>query len=244
MLPEMAGFSHWHLYRDFFHHRMERGGPLYNSLILTLWKDVLLLAERLGKLIDARGIGLLCTVDVHSTPGNVALALALVLISEHMRVPVIAINRDFYWEGGAAARREFFTNSHLGEVFSIMQVMYPWAARTWISANTSREQSEHLVRRLGHSPANVTELGNAATATLESLTRKFEACLRQLHRQLRANDLQTATDAMSLFQRRVRRHDSEVAAVVNTDNREYLPGHGRMGFMLILKSLIDPRDHP
>ena len=27
---------------------------------------------------------------------------------------------------------------------------------------------------------------------------------------------------------------------MNTDNREYLPGHGRMGFMLMLKSLIDP----
>ncbi len=48
VLPEIDGFSDWHLYRDFFHRRMERGSPLYNSLILALWDDVLVLAERLA----------------------------------------------------------------------------------------------------------------------------------------------------------------------------------------------------
>ena len=156
---------------------MERGSPLYNSLILGLWDDVLVLAERLGRLIERCDIRLLYVINVNSNPGNVALALAMVLISEHMRIPVIANNHDFYWEGGAARQKEgsgssagprdhFFTNSHLGEVFSIIQMIYPWVARTWISANISRNQSAQLVRRFGHNPANVAELGTAVNTAL------------------------------------------------------------------------------
>ena len=233
VLPEMDGFSRWHLYGDFFHHRMERGSPLYNSLILALWDDVLALAERLGGLIEVCDIRLLYVVDVNSIPGNVALALALVLISEHMRIPVIANNHNFYWEGGSA-RDHFFTNSHLGEVFSIIQMIYPWVARNWISANISPKQSAQLVRRFGHNPANV--------ATAANIDRDLESCLRQLHRQLRVNDrdLKVASEVLSQFERRVRHHRGELGTVMNTDSREYLPGHGRMGFMLMLKSLIDP----
>ncbi len=174
-LPEISGFADWHLYRDFFHRRMERGSPLYNSLILALWDDVLALAERLGRLIERCDIRLLYVINVNSNPGNVALALAMVLISEHMRIPVIANNHDFYWEGGAARRKEgspagprdhFFTNSHLGEVFSITPMIYPWVARTWIAANINRNQSAQLVRRFGHNPANVAELGTAVDTAL------------------------------------------------------------------------------
>jgi hypothetical protein len=77
---------------------------------------------------------------------------------------------------------------------------------------------------------------------MESLARDFENCFRQLHRQLQANDrdLETASEVLSQFERRMRRHHGELGTVLNTDNREYLPGHGRMGFMLMLKSLIDP----
>jgi hypothetical protein len=175
VVPEIDGFSGWHLYRDFFHRRMERGSPLYNSLILALWDDVLVVAECLGRLIERSDIHLLYVINVNSNPGNVALALALVLISEHMRIPVIANNHDFYWEGGAARQREespagprdhFFTNSHLGEVFSIIEMIFPWVARTWISANISRRQSAQLVRRFGHNPANVAELGSAVDTAL------------------------------------------------------------------------------
>ena len=181
VLPGLDGFADWHLYRDFFHRRLERGSPLYNSLILALWDDVLVLAERLGRLIERCDIRLLYVINVSSNPGNVALALALALISEHMRIPVIANNHDFYWEGGAARQKEerqagprdhFFTNAHLGEVFSIIEMIYPWVARTWISANISRTQSTQLIGRFGHNPANVAELGTAVdTALYGSLNR-------------------------------------------------------------------------
>jgi len=193
-LPELDGFSEWRLYGDFFHRRMERGSPLYNALILALWDDVLAIAERVGRLIERCDIRLLYLINVNSNPGNVALALALVLISEHMRVPVIANNHDFYWDrGGSRAAREregspagprdhFFTNSHLGEVFSVIQMIYPWVARTWISANLNRTESSQLVRQFGHNPANVVELGTSVdTARFAPIShpRRVEV-LRQL----------------------------------------------------------------
>jgi glycosyltransferase involved in cell wall biosynthesis len=96
-----------------------------------------------------------------------------VLVSELLRIPVIANNHDYYWEGGrsrperisegtkSGPRDHFFTNAHLGEVFSVVQMIYPWTARTWVSANISHHQSERLVRGFGHNPANVAELGTA-----------------------------------------------------------------------------------
>ncbi len=207
-VPGLNGFSDWPLYADFFHRRLERGSPLYNSLIVALWDDVLDLSERLGTLIESRDIRLLYVINTNSNPGNVALALALVLLSEHMRIPVIANNHDFYWEGGAPGwedkahrgpRDHFFTNAHLGEVFSVIQMIYPWIARTWISANISRRQSTQLVRRFGHNPANVTELGTAVDESLYAplpRPRRVEV-LGQLSQLLKGNRKELGARAVS-----------------------------------------------
>ena len=34
--------------------------------------------------------------------------------------------------------------------------------------------------------------------------------------------------------------NNDLKEILNTENREYLPGYGRMRFMILLKSLIDP----
>jgi hypothetical protein len=117
------------------------------------------------------------------------------------------------------------------------------AFRNRITPALIKSVKEHLLQPLRFRAANahnrqVVEHRYA----MDSLARDFESCLRQLHRQLRLNDhdLETASEALSRFERRVRRHRGELGTVMNTDSREYLPGHGRMGFMLMLKSLIDP----
>jgi len=100
-----------------------------------------------------------------------------VLISEFLRIPVINNNHDFYWEGGMCIsdrekagnrpgpRDFFFTNSHLGEVFSIVEMLYPWQSRSWLNVNINTGQSEHLVRLNGHNPANVMDIGTAVDTT-------------------------------------------------------------------------------
>ena len=177
VIPDLAGFNQWELYRDFYFTRLERGGPVYNELIRKLWKQTLDIVDELGHYIEEQGINLLYIINVCSNPGNVAYALALVLLSEFLKIPAINNNHDFYWENGmcsldreragskAGPRDFFFTNCHLGEVFSLMDILYPWQSRAWIHVNINRGQTEHLIRLNGHNPANVMEIGTAVDTT-------------------------------------------------------------------------------
>jgi exopolysaccharide biosynthesis protein/glycosyltransferase involved in cell wall biosynthesis len=179
-VSEMACFNDWPLYNSFFLTKLERGSEAYNNLILDFWKEVLIITEKLGRYIEQNNIKLLYLVNVCSNPGNVSLALATVLVSEIMGIPVINNNHDFYWEGGnrpidietqglkKGPRDFFFTNSHLGEVFSLIEVLFPWESRSWMNTNINRNQSSYLINENGHNPANVTEIGTAVD-TLEYL---------------------------------------------------------------------------
>lgn len=178
VIPEMAGFDDWPLYRDFYFTRLERGSETYNSLIRELWKETLAIVEHLGRYVEEQRINMLYLINVCSNPGNVSLALASVLVSEFMKIPVINNNHDFYWEGGMCANERekegakpgprdfFFNNCHLGEVFSVIEMLFPWQSRSWINVNINRDQSRHLIRENGHNPANVMEIGTAVDTTL------------------------------------------------------------------------------
>jgi len=172
-MKEMRGFDDWDLYRDFYFTKLERGSPEYNALILRLWKQVNKICKKLGQYIEDNEISLLYIINVCSNPGNVAYSLALVLISEYLGIPVINNNHDFYWEGGnrpidvklkrasKGPRDFFFTNSDIGEFFSIIDMIFPWESRSWINVNINKGQTDHLIRINGHNPANVCEISTA-----------------------------------------------------------------------------------
>jgi len=169
----MHAFDEWPSYRDFFSRKLERGGPRYNELIGTLWSEALCTCERLGAIVEENDIRLLYLVNTNSNPGNVGVALATVLVTEYLGIPVINNCHDFYWESGASAversvegtprgpRDHFFTNSHLGEVFSVIEMLYPWESRSWVSACINATQVDALRERFGHNPARVAEIGTA-----------------------------------------------------------------------------------
>jgi len=173
VIEDLCGFDRCPLYRSFFHRRLERGSPRYNRLIAEFWEATLRIVECLGHLFEANQIELIFAVNTNSNPGNPALSLALVLLSEHLGLPVISNNHDFYWEGGHSEverdahglpkgpRDHFFTNAHLGEVFSVIQMICPWEGRTWISLNISKLQCDELISTFGHNPINVVEVGTA-----------------------------------------------------------------------------------
>ena len=181
VLRGLDGFDSWPLYESFFHRRLDRGGRLYNELIGLFWTDVLTITEKLGRYIEDNQIRLLFLANTNSNPGNVALALANVLLSESLGIPVISNNHDFFWEGGMSQaercaesaqpgpRDHFFANAHLGEVFSIIQMLYPWESRSWISVNINDAQSRQLVSKFGHNPANVTQISTAVEAEADGV---------------------------------------------------------------------------
>ncbi|HYW94082.1 MAG TPA: glycosyltransferase, partial [Bacteroidales bacterium] len=172
-IPEIQSFDKWKLYEDFFFTHLDRGSSAYNRLIIDFWDETLSLVEKIGAYISHHSISLLYIVNGCSNPGNVSLCLACVLLSEYLGIPVINNNHDFYWEGGNSdVNREvfglkpgprdfFFTNSHLGEIFSLVEMLYPWESRSWINVNINDSQSDYLVTHKGHNPANITEIGTA-----------------------------------------------------------------------------------
>ncbi len=172
-LEEIQGFDDWTLYNNFYFNKLERGSEKYNQLIIDFWNQALLITEKLGNYIERNNIKLLYLVNICSNPGNVSLALATVFVSEYLGIPVINNNHDFYWEGGnrkndieqkmlkRGPRDFFFTNSHIGEFFSLIEILYPWESRSWINVNINMGQTNHLIEKSGHNPANVLEIGTA-----------------------------------------------------------------------------------
>jgi len=171
--PEMKSFNGWNLYNDFFNTRLERGSETYNRLITSFWNETLKTAEILANSIEKNNINLLFLINVCSNPGNVSLALACVLVSEYLGIPVINNCHDFYWEGGNSPadikykklakgpRDFFFTNAHLGEVFSIIELLFPWDSRSWFTLVINRIQKNQVIEDKGHNPANVDLMGTA-----------------------------------------------------------------------------------
>ncbi len=184
VIKEMDGFDNWPLYDDFFKIKMERGSTEYNDLILKFWDEVLVLVEKLGRYIEENNISLLYPINVCSNPGNVSLALATVLISEYLGIPVMSNNHDFYWEGGnrevvikkkglkKGPRDFFFHNAHVGEFFSVIDMVYPWESRSWLSVNINKLQHTHLVNIKGHNPANSALIGTAVDAKPHQISKR------------------------------------------------------------------------
>ncbi|MBL4656234.1 MAG: glycosyltransferase, partial [Bacteroidia bacterium] len=172
-LKEIDGFDNWDLYKDFFFTKLQRGSDTYNELITKFWKQTLDITEKLGSYIERNNIKLLYLVNINSNPGNVCLALSTVLVSEYLGIPVINNCHDYYWEGGnrkidiktkglkPGPRDFFFRNSHLGEFFSQIEVLYPWQSRTWMTVNINKNQTDHVISKFGQNPANVCEIGTA-----------------------------------------------------------------------------------
>jgi len=166
----MDGFEQFPFYQDFFGRKMERGSKLYNELIRNLWQAVLALCEKLARVIEENDIQLLYLININSNPGNPALALANVLVANYLHLPVINNCHDFYWESGHShverkvqglphgSRDHFFTNAHIGEVFSLIEMTYPWAAKNWLTVCINAEQVNASIERFGSNPANVCEI--------------------------------------------------------------------------------------
>lgn len=176
-LPVIQAFDDWNLYKDFFFTKLQRGSREYNDLIRDFWKQTIEIVEKLGTYILNNNIQLLYLINVCSNPGNVSLSLAVVILSELLKIPVINNNHDFYWEGGNrridkirnilpdGPRDFFFTNSDIGEIFSVIEVLFPWESRIWINVNINKQQTDHLTKVNGINPANVTEIGTAVDTT-------------------------------------------------------------------------------
>ena len=160
-LPGANGWDKWadgKWFSQLYHAHLPAGSDASRNLAQEIWRQALLLGEQLVSYIEEHDIGVLFVVNTNSNPGNLALALALVLASEATGSAVISNNHDFYWEGGAPAReresdgepgpRDHFFRNHINEeLFRLIERIYPWDGQLWVQLNINSMQSSRLIQR-------------------------------------------------------------------------------------------------
>jgi hypothetical protein len=174
-LQNSNGWAKWEGGRWFsrlFYKDMVAGSQTSSEMAAEIWRQALNFTRTLCDYITQNRIGLLIPVNVNSNPGNLALALAVVLTTEITGVSVLNSNHDFYWDGGKprferapgelpGLRDHFFQNCENGPFFTLFERILPWNGSSWLQVNINRRQSENLVARWGFSKQRVREVSTA-----------------------------------------------------------------------------------
>ncbi len=193
LLPGANGWAKWDGGRWFaglFEEDMPEGSERSSELAVEIWSQATDLARRLADHVLEHRIGLLVPVNVNSNPGNPALALATVLVSEVLGTPVLNSSHDFYWESGKpaserapgeprGARDHFFRNVENAPFFRLLERLFPWNGRRWLQLVINAVQVESLVERYGFSSDRVREIGTFIEDTF------FVPCDRERRAELR-----------------------------------------------------------
>lgn len=154
------GWAKWdegYWFDALFFDEMKAGTERSREIASEIYRQSTVIARRLGDYLVTQNINLLVPVNVASNPGNMALTLALVFVTEALGTFVINSNHDYYWDGGKpVARREpseepgsrdhFFRNTDNRSFFSLFRLIYPWNGRRWLQVNINHRQSKKLIR--------------------------------------------------------------------------------------------------
>ena len=130
-----------------FYQPIRRGSREYRVLPRRIWAKAEKLATRLTAIVKRHDVGLLVVENVNSLPYNICAAIALVLMSERLRLPVLNICHDFYWEHRSGTRARLFVNGHLPEVFGLLDLLCPWRSVHWSQATTTFASKSRLLNR-------------------------------------------------------------------------------------------------
>ena len=156
-------------FKALFKKKMKSFSEESNLLAKEIYRQAVIVAKRLGKYFLDNQITLVVPVNISSNPGNIALALGLVLVTEILGIHVLNSNHDFYWEAGkppskrkpgeaAGVRDHFFRNRKNKSFFSLFNSLYPWNGSKWLQVNINARQSGRLIKKFGFPAEKVTEI--------------------------------------------------------------------------------------
>jgi len=152
-----------------FFEDLAEGSQRSGELAAAMYRQARHIAATFGRYVVDKHIGLLIPVNAASNPGNLALALALVFVTEALGIFVLNSNHDFYWEGGrppserqagdeAGVRDHFFHNIDHRPFFSLLEALYPWKGRRWLQVNINALQAHRLIEEFGFAPERVVQI--------------------------------------------------------------------------------------
>jgi len=142
------------------------------DLAKEMWDQAVIITKKLGDFIIKNNINLIIPVNISSNPGNLALGIAVVMITEILNLYVINSCHDYYWESGkpaserlpgeeAGPRDHFFRNINNKEFFNFFKKLYPWNGKRWSQVNINHPQSENLINKFGFKEEQVSELSTS-----------------------------------------------------------------------------------
>jgi len=172
-IDQANGWSKWRggiWFDRMFRAEMPAGSVESCEVAREVWRQAVGFARELAEFLVQSGAGLLIPVNVNSNPGNPALALAAVLASETLGIPVINSCHDFFWESGAPgsgpepgkspdARDHFFRNHSNESFFSFIERIHPWNGSHWLTLVINALQKAELIRRTNIEPSRIMEIG-------------------------------------------------------------------------------------
>lgn len=159
-------------------------------LASEVYKQAVVIAKRLGAYFLDNHISLVVPVNVASNPGNIALTLGLVLVTEILGIYVLNSNHDFYWEAGKppfdrdpgekpGVRDHFFRNIKNKSFFLLFELLYPWDGHRWLQININARQSRKLINTYGFQKTRVCEISTCIADTFfEAFSKKEVADIR------------------------------------------------------------------
>lgn len=174
---EIKGINGWDKWYDgkwfskLYYEDMPEGSEISDDVAKEIWNQAANFAEKLGTYLAENEVSLLIPVNIPTNPGNFAIQLAIIMLTEGLGTYVISSNHDFYWEGGkAASKREknnepkgprdhFFKNMDNKPFFELFTKMYPWDGDNWIQVNINSPQTKELIEKFGFKTEKVFELG-------------------------------------------------------------------------------------
>jgi glycosyltransferase involved in cell wall biosynthesis len=171
-IPDMNGWSKWSggkWFSKLFYENMPEGSQISDDMAKEIWNQASNFADLLGEYLVNNNISLLIPVNICTNPGNPAVTLAVVMVTEALGISVISSNHDYYWEGGKADRKpneeagprdHFFKNINNRPFFNLFKTLFPWNGKRWLQVNINEPQSEALVNSFGFDKKQVFELGS------------------------------------------------------------------------------------
>jgi glycosyltransferase involved in cell wall biosynthesis len=190
----MDGWNKWYdgkYFSKLYYEDMPEGSDISREMAIEMWKQAGEFAEQLGEYMERNAINLLIPVNIPTNPGNFAIMLAIIMVTEAFGSSVISSNHDFYWEGGKppterdpdgdpGVRDHFFHNCDNKPFFSLFKRMYPWNGKHWLQVNINTPQSEALIERFGFSADKVFELGTSISDSFfKQATPEYVKSVRQ-----------------------------------------------------------------
>ena len=174
---EIKGINGWSKWYDgkwfskLYYEDMPEGSAVSDEVALEMWNQAVNVAEKLGGYLTEKDISFIFPVNNFSNPGNFAISLATIMVSELMDLYVFNSNHDFFWEGGMPAsergndpkgpRDHFFKNVDNKPFFSLFKNMYPWNGTRWAQVNINTQQSENLEAEFGIAADQLFELSTS-----------------------------------------------------------------------------------